>query len=422
METEFTKKDSNPTVSMIGLGKLGLPCAEVMATQCNVFGYDVAPVRSEAIKIKNSIKEAVQGAQYIFVAVPTPHDPMYDGRGPIAHLPKKDFDYTTVKEVLSEIKAHANSSQKVVLISTVLPGTIRREFLNLMGEAQFIYNPYFIAMGTVAEDFLNPEFHIIGTENGDMEEAQDLIDFYKKFTPRAEFNVGTWTEAECVKIFYNTFISFKLSFVNMIQDVSMRLGDINVDVVTKALCDGGKRILSPMYMKAGMGDGGPCHPRDNIALRWLADKTDLGYDLFDAVMSSREIQAKNLAQYLASFGMDVCILGKAFKPGVALLDGSYSVLVAHYIGERGVKVVFWDPKTGDAGPTEDKPHVYLLGHIGEEYHEFGFKPGSIVVDPWRGCPQIEGCQVIHYGDTRVKDAAPDLRTSYSKDQVFQQHV
>ena len=78
--------------------------------------------------------------------------------------------------------------------------------------------------------------------------------------------VGTWDECECIKVFYNTFISAKVSLVNMIQDVAEKQGNINAEVVCDALASSDRRIMGPGYMKPGMGDGGACHPRDNIAL------------------------------------------------------------------------------------------------------------------------------------------------------------
>ena len=109
---------------------------------------------------------------------------------------------------------------------------------------------------------------------------------------------GTYEEIESLKIFYNTFITTKITLCNMIQDVSHKLGNMNVDVVTKALAESTMRIMSPKYMKAGMGDGGSCHPRDNIALKYLAEKLELGYDLFGGLIKAREEQARNMAQYL----------------------------------------------------------------------------------------------------------------------------
>jgi UDPglucose 6-dehydrogenase len=95
--------------------------------------------------------------------------------------------------------------------------------------------------------------------------------------------------------------------------------------------------MGPGYMKPGMGDGGACHPRDNIALRWMAENLGLGYDLFDAVMLSREVQAENMAKRLMELagdivnGLPIIIVGKAYKPLVEYDAGSASMLVGHYI-------------------------------------------------------------------------------------------
>ena len=215
-------------VAMIGVGKLGQACAEVMAETYPLVGYDVAPRSPKNFPMVDTMKDAVEYADIIFVAAPTPHDPKYDGREPTAHLPNKDFDYTIVKGILAEVNKFSNRKQLVVLISTVLPGTTRRELEPLITNARFVYNPYLIAMGTVAWDFTNPEMLMIGTEDGsETGDAKELIDFY---TPMMENNprnvVGTWDECECIKIFYNTFISAKISLVNMIQDVAERQGNI----------------------------------------------------------------------------------------------------------------------------------------------------------------------------------------------------
>ena len=398
---------------MIGVGKLGQACAEVMAETYPLVGYDVSPREPKNFPMVESTRQAVQYADIIFIAAPTPHDPAYDGRYPTHHLPNKDFDYTIVKDILREVNKWSSRKQLVVLISTVLPGTVRSQLEPLITNARFIYNPYLIAMGTVAWDFVNPEMLMIGTEDGSQTgDAKELLDFYApmmKNDPR--YVVGTWDECECIKIFYNTFISAKLSLVNMIQDVAEKQGNINVDVVTNALRDSDQRIMGPRYMTAGMGDGGACHPRDNIALRWMSENLGLGYDLFDAIMEAREIQAKNLAQRLVDTGLPVIIIGKAYKPHVEYEAGSYSILVGHYVKELGVDVYYEDEYTGDKAPDVGAA-AYLLAHDPEttflgcldpdpdKQQKSIFPEGSVIIDPWRKCPDINGCKVIHYGNTR----------------------
>ena len=155
--------------------------------------------------------------------------------------------------------------------------------------------------------------------------------------------IGTWDECECIKVFYNTFISTKIGLVNMIQDVAHAQGNINVDVVTEALAKSTQRIISPAYMRAGMGDGGGCHPRDNIALSSLSKKLNLQYDIFGAITIAREQQAFRMAQAIVENGMRVQFSTDSFKPNVEYTDGSYSLLVQHYVKVLGGSIVDKDP-------------------------------------------------------------------------------
>ena len=385
---------------MIGCGKLGADCAEVMSQYYDVIGYDVVKVTPN-FPMVSSIKEAVEDRDIIFIAVPTPHSEEYGGESPTSHLPKKDFDYTIVKSVLEEVNKHVNESQLVVLISTVLPGTVRREFIDLISNARFVYNPYLIAMGTIKWDMTNPEMVIIGTQDGSLtKEANELIEFYKPMMENdPRYEVGTWEEAESIKIFYNTFISTKIALVNMIQDVSERIGNLNVDVVTDALTNSTMRIMGPRYMKAGMGDGGACHPRDNIALRWLSEKLNLGYDLFDAIMLAREVQAKNMAERALTEGKNVCIVGKAYKPGVHYTIGSANMLVGHYVEELGGTLSYYDMNTGDT--TFPSADVYIIGYWEEWVEQIEWPENCVVIDPWRHLTNTDkGIKLIHYGNTR----------------------
>lgn len=396
------------TVAMIGVGKLGQECAEVMALHYDVVGYDVAP-RAPAFPMMPTIREAVTGRDLIFIAAPTGHDPIYGGETPTSHLPNKDFDYTIVTDILTEVNKYVTKNQLVVLISTVLPGTVRNILEPCITNARFIYNPYLIAMGTTKWDMINPEMVIIGTEDGSMTgEAKELIEFYKPFMENdPRYEVGTWDEAESIKIFYNTFISTKVALVNMIQDVAETNGNIDVDVVTNALKRSTQRITGPSYMTAAMGDGGACHPRDNIALRYLADRLDLGYDLFDAIMKAREVQAERMAKRLLSFGNNVTIIGKAYKPGVPYLNGSGSLLVGHYVEKHGGQVNYVDLNTGDINARYDWSTVYLIAYWEPWVFDVikQIPASATLVDPWRKgiTAEMSPALVVNYGNTRKKN-------------------
>ncbi len=259
----------NKVIGFIGLGKLGLDCAEVFAEKYKVYGYDIYPRHSDTVEVSD-IATVVNQSDWIFIAVPTPHQEGYDGSLPSSHMMPKDFGHDAVKESLLAINKYATTPKKVVLISTVLPGTTRRHFVPLLDQKhQFLYNPYLIAMGSVKWDMVNPEMIMIGTEDGNPNSlANELIEIYRPLMQNdPRYEIGTWDECEAIKIFYNTFISAKVGLANMIQDFAMKIGNINVDVVTNALANSTMRIMGPKYMTAGMGDAGACHPRDNIALR-----------------------------------------------------------------------------------------------------------------------------------------------------------
>lgn len=409
------------SIGFIGLGKLGLDCAEVFAQHYQVFGYDIYPRVSDSVQVC-SAETTIKNSEWIFIAVPTPHAEGYDGSVPSSHMQPRDFGHDAVIDALDKINQYADSGKKVVLISTVLPGTTRRYLIDrLDARHQFLYNPYLIAMGSVKWDMVNPEMVMIGTRDGDRTAlAADLINLYRPVMQNdPRYIVGTWEECEAIKIFYNTFISAKVGMVNMIQDFAMKIGNIDVDIVTDALAQSTMRIMGPKYMTAGMGDAGACHPRDNIALRWLAQEYDIGYDLFDTIMLAREAQARNLAQFLVDVSADhgdlpIVIHGKAYKPDVPYCIGSYSTLIGHYIKQLGHSLTYVDPMaddTQDVVESVDYPAVILMAHnraitysytgtVTQDKDYFQFASGSVIVDPWRKEQERDGIIVIHYGNTR----------------------
>ena len=143
------------------------------------------------------------------------------------------------------------------------------------------------------------------------------------------------------------------------------------------------RIVSPRYMRPGMGDGGACHPRDNIALRWLAKELDLGYDMFESIMTAREKQAETMAKAILTHGTNVCFSSDSYKPGTNLVDGSSSLLVQYYVKIHGGKIV-----NGFDNPVE----VIVRVH---EADEIKADDNTIIFDPWRTYPKADN--VVHYG-------------------------
>jgi UDPglucose 6-dehydrogenase len=269
-------------IGFIGLGKLGLPCALAIESRGhNVVGYDPSEQVKDIVDTKKlqyqeiwaqdylekskikiqSIRGVVKNSEIIFVPIQTPHGDKFEG---ITRIPndREDFDYSYLKQGIKDLSNEIEKQGEdkiVVIISTVLPGTIRKEIIPLLGKhTKICYNPFFIAMGTTMRDFLRPEIVLFGVDDKDA--AEKAKKFYRTLHHQP-FYETTIENAELIKVIYNTFISTKISFVNTIMEMCDKLPNTNVDDITNALkmCD--DRIISDKYLSGGMGDGGGCHPR-----------------------------------------------------------------------------------------------------------------------------------------------------------------
>ena len=134
-----------------------------------------------------------------------------------------------------------------------------------------------------------------------------------------------------------------------------------------------------------MGDGGACHPRDNIALRWLAKELNIGYDPFQSIMYTRERQAENMALAILKHGKAICFSSDTYKSNTTLIDGSYSLLVQHWIVWHGGKIV---------QRSNTKVDVIVRVHETDEIITDN-NNNIIIFDPWRSYPQANN--VIYYG-------------------------
>ena len=323
-------------VGFMGMGKLGLPVALAIEKKGHkVIGYDPSPQVQETIRTKElpykeaqakewlkksnieykSVKQVVEHSDIIFVPIQTPHGQKFEGSTRIPDE-REDFDYSYLIDGLTELDNELFQQEKemtVVVISTVLPGTIRKYIKPLLSKyTKLCYNPFFIAMGTTIEDFLRPEIILFGVD--DEEAAKKAKKFYRTIN-HAPFYETTIENAELIKVTYNTFIGTKIAFVNSVMEMCHHLPNTNVDEVMNALKMCNKRIISDKYLSGGMGDGGGCHPRDNIALSWLSDKLDMSFNWFDNIMKQREVQTDWLADIIEyNKKGKVVILGKSFKP------------------------------------------------------------------------------------------------------------
>lgn len=412
-------------VGFIGLGKLGLPCAlSINSKGHNVYGYDIdenvknilkdrkIPYREEGAEelLSNhtinwsSVEDVVKNSDIIFVPIQTPHLEKYEG---VTRIPdeRADFNYTWLKSgisVLSEEIGKQGKDKIVIIISTVLPGTIRREIKPLLNShVKLCYNPFFIAMGTTIKDFTSPEFVLFGVD--DVTAYETVKEFYSTIHSRPVYKC-TIEEAEMIKVSYNTYITMKICLANTVMELSHKLDNINCDNVMNALSLANERLISPKYLIGGMGDGGGCHPRDNIALSWLGEKVDLSFNWYDNLMDCREKQTEWLGDVIIENKSDlpVIILGKTFKKETNLVVGSPSVLLKNILDEKNVPSTMYDPWIDSFEPPVKEKALYFIGTNHDLFLDYKFPEGSIVIDPWRYIKEQKNVKLIKIGDSTNK--------------------
>jgi len=393
-------------LGFVGLGKLGLPVSIAMENQGHfVWGYEIDEGKRQSYRegkanlyepnIDHHLKTALDGGlklcdtleemidaepQIIFVAVPTPSrdDDSFD----TSYLIKATED-------IGKTMRGKNFHTTMAIISTILPQTMRNEVLPALEEfsekrvgtdIDLCYNASFIAMGTTIRDFLNPEFVLIGESVPLSEGGSILENFYRGFLKKPVFRM-TWENAELVKMCYNTYIGFKIIYGNNLMEMCHKIPHADCDVIIHTLSHATDRIISPSYLRGGMADGGECHPRDNLALSWLAEQLELSSNMFSFVMETRRAQAEWLAKLLASYDLPIIILGARYKPNTNLTSESGSLLVADILRGMGKDVSIYDPDIGLEVELQTKA-VYLIGHMFDFIKSMRFERGSIVIDPW----------------------------------------
>lgn len=408
------------TIGVVGLGKLGLPVAVTLAMRGHkVLGHDKNPDRMSLTALSiherdvdraaalvdavdaslplrfTSLEEMLVEVSCVFVLVETPHGAAYDGSTPLPES-RADFGYDALTDALTEIARAASRPIEIGVMSTVLPGTIRARVLPLTGGHPLVYCPQFVGMGTVAADLCEPEFVLMGCDGAPPPVIESVL---TGFDGDAPVLVMDYESAELAKVVYNTFISAKVTVANVVQRMAHEVG-ADAAAVYDVINAADRRIISTAYIGPGMGDGGPCHPRDNIALSWLSRATGDTSDLFTAVMRSRQAYVEWLGGLFVELAgnLPLVLLGTAFKPGTDLEAGSSAVLMANLLRLAGVEVtVVPGPADLFRAALPDEPTAYFIGNPSAEFVEHPFPAGSVVVDPWHRVRQRDGVAVHHVG-------------------------
>jgi len=277
------------------------------------------------------VGEALDGAELVFVAVGTP--PTYSG----------DPDLSAVWTVVDELPAGADTT--LVMKSTVPPGTgekVRRALdTRGLGDLAYVSNPEFLAEGTAVRDFMQPDRVVIGAFEPD--HAERVARLYEPLsTTILRTDVAS---AEMIKLASNAFLSTRISFINEIASVCELVG---ADVVDVAEGIGLDHRLGPHFLKAGLGFGGSCFPKDVSALKQLAGNSGYHFQLLAAVIEVNELQRRRVIQKLQKHlgdlhGKEIAVLGLAFKPGTDDLREAPSLVIAARLLAEGADVRAWDP-------------------------------------------------------------------------------
>jgi UDPglucose 6-dehydrogenase len=356
-----------PPVSIVGLGKLGTSMVAAIASRGGaVIGVDVnadtvaavaagrAPVQETdldatlaahraRIRATLDVAEAVRDSAITFVIVPTPSD----ARGAFS-FESAARAFESIGRALREKEAY----HLVVLTSTVLPGTTRQALLPILERASgkragpdfgLCYSPEFIALGSVIRDFLNPDFTLIGEIDA---RAGDLLEacYAQVMVNHPPARRMSLENAELAKISVNSYVTMKITFANMLASLCEAIPGADVDVVTQAL--GSDRRIGSRYLTGGLGYGGPCFPRDNVALAFLARALGtpaLGPEATDA--ANVQIPARVLARLapLVPRGGTIGLLGLAYKPASHVVEAAQGAALADACAARGLRVVAFDP-------------------------------------------------------------------------------
>ena len=287
---------------------------------------------AERLRFTTEVDESVEGAEVVYVAVGTP--PTYSG----------DADLSAVWTVVDELP-HVDRRTVLAMKSTVPVGTGRavRHRLDERGleNVGYVSNPEFTAEGTAVRDFMHPDRIVIGAfDPADAEIVERLhagID-----APVIRCDVAS---AEMIKLAANAALVTRISFINEIANVCEATG---ADVLTVAEGIGLDRRIGPAFLRAGIGFGGSCFPKDSLALKQLAANSGYSFQLLNAVIEVNELQKRRvigkLERRLGSLrGKKVALLGLAFKPGTDDMREAPSLVLAGRLLAEGANVSAWDP-------------------------------------------------------------------------------
>jgi UDPglucose 6-dehydrogenase len=356
-------------INLIGLGKLGYPMSLFLSSSGhNIQCFDTNSSIYEKIKSDNylnheenisdfaeynnnlfyydSIQSSFAETDISFITVPTPSK--IDG----------SFSLDIVKLILDDLGVYLknNNIKKnpylINICSTVSPYSCEHELIpylenkyNLKEGVDFvlIYNPYFVALGSVVKTLLNPDFVLIGTRNKD--KINNLLNIYNSiYSKDVKFKILSLKEAEITKIFVNTFLTLKISFSNYVQLLSYEDKELSPSRILDAI--GEDKRIGKAFLQPGLPYGGPCLPRDNNAVINFANKLDVESSLNKSTETVNNYFISTLCKqikYLLENNIkSISFIGLGYRANTDCIDGSVALKLIDFCLEKNFKVLLYD--------------------------------------------------------------------------------
>jgi UDPglucose 6-dehydrogenase len=311
----------------------------------------------------------LERSEIVFIAVDTP--PTYSG----------DADLSRVMAVVDELeRVGADARHILVMKSTVPVGTGERVRAELdargLDEVGYCSNPEFLKEGAAIADFLQPDRVVIGAFEA--AHADRVAELYEPLG--AAIVRTTVPSAEMVKYASNAFLATKISFINEIANVCEEVG-ADVDVVAHGM--GLDSRIGPAFLRAGIGFGGSCFPKDVSALKQLAGNSGYHFQLLTSVIEVNELQKRRvigkLKKHLGALeGKRVALLGLTFKPETDDMREASSLVLAARLLAEGATVTAFDPIV--TGSSDRLAGVQLRDSVEEAVQD---ADAAVLVTEWR---------------------------------------
>lgn len=358
-------------IGVFGLGRLGLCSAACFAARGHrVMGFDTNRETMAALRARRSpVQETgledllalawpnfsladdpaamVRRTDLSLIIVPTPSGP--DGKF-------SNHAIDGVLRVIGPALRQTTEFHVANVVSTVMPGSCRDSFQPLLEKLSgktcgvdfgLAYNPEFIALGSVIHNFLNPDLVLIGASD---DRTGTLVrELYQTTCDNApHLAVMSLINAEITKLSLNCYVTMKISFANELAAICEQVTGADADVITRAL--GADSRIGPKYLKSGLGFGGPCFPRDNLAFQVFAREAGWETQLAPAVVRLNQAVVERLFKVLKNHLKPrnrVALLGLAYKPGTHIVEASPSLDLAQRLVDAGFQVRVHDPRALD---------------------------------------------------------------------------